>query len=156
MVHFQTGGDTSPRFTNPNGTTPITGNVAVDQITGLMWTKDGNTPGPATCSPGTIKTWQAALDYVACLNTWSYLGYSDWRLPNVNELESMVNAEQIDTSTWLNGLGFINVQSEYYWSSTTVASVAGNAWYDYLREGGVGSGFQKTLVYPVWPVRVGQ
>lgn len=47
-----------PRFTNSDGSTPITGNVVVDQLTGLMWTKDGNLPG------GT-KTWQEALDYVA-------------------------------------------------------------------------------------------
>jgi len=72
----------NPRFIdNSDGT-------VTDQLTGLMWTQDGNAPGPAVCSPAITKTWQGALDYVACLNTNAYLGYTDWRLPNVNELES--------------------------------------------------------------------
>src|SRR3990170_852984 len=50
----------TPRFTD-NGNSTVT-----DNLTGLMWTKDGNAPGPAICSPATtLKTWQEALDYVA-------------------------------------------------------------------------------------------
>ena len=32
----------SSRFTNPDGSTPITGDVILDQLTGLMWLKDAN------------------------------------------------------------------------------------------------------------------
>ena len=144
----------SPRFTNPDGSTPISGSVVVDQLTGLMWTKDGNAPGPATCSPGVSKTWQGSLDYVACLNTWSYLGYADWRLPNVNELESLLNVGQNNTSAWLNGLGFANVQANYYWSSSTIAYSTDSAWV-LLRDSVVSYNF-KTIFYYVWPVRSGQ
>ena len=56
-----------------------------------MWTEDGNAPGPAACDPGAAKTWQEALDYVARLNANAYLGHVDWRLPNRNELRSLVN-----------------------------------------------------------------
>src|SRR3990172_2422389 len=105
-----------PRFTdNTDGT-------VTDNLTGLMWTKDGNAPEPAACSPGTEKTWQEALDYVACLNTNAYLGYTDWRLPNVNEFDSLVNAGPPNMATWLNTQGFSNVQSNIYWSSTSLAS----------------------------------
>lgn len=82
-----------PRFANPDGTMPLTDSVVADRLTGLMWTRDGNAPGPASCSPATTKTWNDALNYVTCLNTNSYLGYRDWRLPNINELESLINAE---------------------------------------------------------------
>ena len=61
------------------------------------------------------------MDYVACLNANSYLGYTDWHLPNINEMESLVNAGQNDSATWLNTQGFINVQSNYYWSATSSA-----------------------------------
>ncbi len=64
----------NPRFTdNANGTVN-------DNLTGLMWTKDANAPGPAACGPATTKTWQGALDYAACLNTNSYFEYTDWLL----------------------------------------------------------------------------
>jgi hypothetical protein len=32
----------NPRFTNPDGTTPVTGGVVVDRLTGLMWLRDAN------------------------------------------------------------------------------------------------------------------
>ncbi len=35
----------NPRFTNPGGTTPVNGNIVLDKLTGLEWTKDGNNKG---------------------------------------------------------------------------------------------------------------
>ena len=98
----------NPRFT-------VSGDCVNDNLTGLMWAKNGN------LSNGT-KTWQEALNYVASMNSGSGLcGYKDWRLPNVNELVSLLNACEVDSSTWLNSQGFSSVQSNYYWSSTTDA-----------------------------------
>ncbi|MBF0592917.1 MAG: DUF1566 domain-containing protein, partial [Nitrospirae bacterium] len=75
----------NPRFTVNSDQT------VNDNLTGLVWTKDAGTPTVGSCAGGKM-TWQAALDYVSCLNTANYLGYNDWRMPNVNELESLVNA----------------------------------------------------------------
>ena len=139
-----------PRFTdNSNGT-------VTDILTGLMWTQDGNAPGPSACSPGTTKTWQDALDYVACLNTNSYLGYTDWRMPNVNEHESLINAEQPNSSTWLNTQGFSNVQSDYYWSSTSYSGGMSDAWFVSMWSGLVGGYNKSYYFFYVWPVRSGQ
>ncbi|MGA9109983.1 MAG: DUF1566 domain-containing protein [Smithella sp.] len=140
----------SSRFTN-NGDGTIT-----DKLTGLMWTQNANTPGPAGCSPGgaqPFETWQGSLTYVACLNTNSYLGYTDWRLPNVNELNSLVNAGQVDTADWLNNVGFSNVQINEYWSSTS-GTIVGDARCVDMIEGDLtqaATGF----TFPVWPVRMG-
>ena len=140
----------SPRFTD-NGDSTVTDNLA-----GLMWTQDAGTPAVGTdgCSGG-VKSWQDALTYVACLNTINYLGYSDWRLPNMNELESLLkNAEEANLVTWLNGEGFANVRSAYWTSSTYVPS-AGSAWCVSISNNGTNMGSGKPFasnIY-VWPVR---
>ena len=137
----------SPRFTD-NGDETIT-----DRLTGLMWAQYGNAPGPA-CLPGVTKTWQDALVYTACLNTNNYLGHSDWRLPNVNELESLVHFGQSNPDTWLIAQGFSDVQNNWYWSSTTYRTTTSEAWVVNMLNGIVSSGGKAANNY-VWPVRAG-
>ncbi len=134
------------RFTNPDGTT-VLGDIVLDNQSGLMWTKDAALTEP-------IK-WEKALDYVALLNSSEYLGYSDWRLPNVNELESLINAGEPETAIWLDAQGFSNVQTSFYWSSSTYAGNSIKAWsvnvnHGYLHE------YHKYSSRYVWPVRAGQ
>ena len=88
-----------PRFSN-HGNGTIT-----DNLTGLMWTQDGQPSILSACTPSATMTWQDALAHVACLNTHSHLGYTNWRVPNVIELESVVNSEYGSTTDWL-GLQF--------------------------------------------------
>ena len=131
-----------PRFT-------VSGDCVTDNLTGLMWAKNGNLPN------GT-QTWQGALDYVASINAGSGLcGYKDWRLPNINELESLVNAGEANSATWLNTQGFSNVQSDFYWSSTTNANSTDCALFVHVWSGFVGYGSRPFLFY-IWPVRSGQ
>ena len=130
--------------------------AVTDNLTGLMWTEDANAPGPSACGSGIYMTWQSALDYVKCLNNNNYLGYSDWHLPNINELESLINANEPNQATWLNTQGFSNVQADYYWSSSTYASFTSNAWVVYMSYGYVShSGYKSSFYSYVWPVRAG-
>jgi len=146
----------NPRFT-ANADTSVT-----DNVTGLAWTPSGNLmptkdtgwDADGTANDGMV-TWQHALDYVAKLNTDNYLGHNDWRLPDINELESLVNAGQSNTATWLNTQGFTNAQARGYWSSTSFTSNAVFAWGVGMYGGGVGY-TNKTGSYYVWPVRAGQ
>ena len=138
-----------PRFTD-NGDQTVT-----DNLTGLIWTKDGNAPGPAACQPAQKKTWQQALDYAACLNTNNYLGHNDWRVPNKNELRSLVNYGQANSAVWLNNQKFTNVQTGWYWSSTIPASDMVSAWFVSMDDGGL-SYNDKTDQYYAWPVRSGK
>ncbi len=128
----------SPRFTVDG-----TGLCITDNLTGLMWVR---TPG------STLRTWANALSDA---NGLSLCGYNDWRLPNVNELESLINAEQANSATWLNGQGFSNVQAGYYWSSSTYADYTAGAWDVYMYNGNVVA-YSKTSADYVWPVRAGQ
>jgi Protein of unknown function (DUF1566)/Domain of unknown function DUF11 len=56
-----------------------------DGLTGLMWAKNANLPSGQ-------RNWQGALDYVNTLNSGAGLcGHNDWRVPNINELQSLLN-----------------------------------------------------------------
>ena len=138
----------SPRFSD-NGDKTLT-----DNLTGLIWPKDGRTDAPGSCTLGAM-TWQQALDYVACLNTNDYLGHNDWRLPNVSELESLINLGQPENGNWLQTQGFSLSQDSEYWTSTTDVSQPGNAWGLDNADGCVNSD-EKTLTSLVRSVRGGQ
>ena len=94
-----------PRFED-NGDGTVT-----DHLTGLVWLKNANCFG--------TRTWANALTSCnslasgACgLTDGSAAG--DWRLPNVVELESLVNIGASNSATWLNAHGFIGVQSAFH------------------------------------------
>ena len=134
-----------PRFTVNEDTT------LTDNLTGLVWGPDAGTPtiGPCLGSP---KTWQEALGYIGCLNANNYLGYNDWRLPNLNEQESLIHAGEADSSAWLISQNITNATMAYYWTSTTSVASPEEAWGVNLQQGEVSYGAKDSANY-VWPVR---
>ncbi len=148
-----------PRFLN-NGDATIT-----DKLTGLMWMENAGTPSIGLCTGGS-KTWQEALEYVACLNSLNHLGHSDWRLPNRKEFESITDFSKFNPIL-PDKHPFINVHSlpapapgpDYYWTSTThSASNINGAWACFSFEGGIQEEFKSGTVLGndyVWPVRGG-
>jgi len=129
-----------PRFT-------VNGDCVIDNLTGLMWAKNANLSGG-------VRTWKGALDFVTSINAGTVLcGYQDWRLPNVNELESFLNPDEATTAPWLIAQGFTNVQSYYYWSSTTYYGT-NYAWFVDMGNGYVDF-YTKAATAFLWPVRSG-
>jgi len=55
------------------------GNVVTNNYSQLQWQDD---------SVGSAKTWREAIDYCEAL---TLDGLSGWRLPNINELKSIIN-----------------------------------------------------------------
>ncbi len=79
------------------------GDITVtDSITGLMWQQEYVAN----------KTWQQALKYCEVL---TYAGYDDWRLPNKNELASLLNHNKLVSPR----SDFPNMPSDWFWSSST-------------------------------------
>jgi hypothetical protein len=128
------------RFTD-NGDQTIT-----DNLTGLIWKKDLSTEG--------YHTWQQALDYILALNNQNHLGYNDWRLPNRNELWSLINFGERNSGVWLEGKGFIVAPTSLA-SSTTDSSSVDNFWAIDLAPGLLISVSKTNPFYSVWPVRGG-
>jgi len=137
-----------PRFTdNADGT-------VTDNLTGLMWLKDGNCLSK--------KRWKDSFSMITDFNNnpknYNCLGYavnySDWRLLNINELESVINYGVSDSATWLNAGGFIDVKNVYYWASTTFNVTTSKAWLVRMSDG-YKLQVSKANSYFVWPVRSG-
>ena len=109
----------SPRFTdNGNGT-------VTDNLTGLIWLKDANCTDSAggIIRDGGLLNWPSALAWCNNLAHGSCgltdnSAAGDWRLPNINELKSLVDHSRHDPDL-PGGHPFANVQSVWYWSSTS-------------------------------------
>ena len=134
----------TPRFTD-NGDGTIT-----DNLTGLIWLKNANCFG--------IRSWNNALSDSNGLENGE-CGLTDgssageWRLPNYRELFSLVDAENYNPAL-PSGNPFNNVQSNYYWSSTTLATWTELVWVVGMGDGFVGNDYKVFDGY-VWPVRGG-
>ena len=88
--------------------------LMTDNTTGLTW--QGCTAGQSgtICEIGTAPTytWQNALKYCEGL---SWGNQTDWRLPNVNELSSIVDRRH----NTINTVVFPATPNDYFWSSST-------------------------------------
>lgn len=100
------------RFTD-NGDGTIT-----DNATSLMWPKDATDVGLNMID-------RAWADQIAHIEGLTFAGHSDWRMPNLVELQSIIDwtaaAPDLDST-------FLNAQEKFPWVSTTTDNTA-NAFY---------------------------
>lgn len=75
-----------------------------------------------------IYSWNEAKEKVKELNNKKYLGYNDWRLPTLTELQSLITYNKTKNASLLETQGFSNIQASYYWSSTTYAYYTSSVW----------------------------
>ena len=92
-----------------------------DSSTGLMWMKNDS---------GTTMNWSAALNYAEGID---FATFSDWRLPNAKELQSIVDYTHAPDATnptmrgpALNTTIFnISEEESWFWTSTTHLEASG-------------------------------
>lgn len=108
---------------NGNGT-------ITDNYTGLIWQKTQS---------GSTLTWEEALVYATGL---SLAGKSDWRIPNIKELQSL-NDEKLAKPSF-NKTFFPNILSGNFWSSTSQVNSPTRAW-DINVDYGIVSYTEKTV-----------
>ncbi len=118
-----------------------------DNVTNLIWSKQADiTRGPVT--------WNEALQTIRAINRYCYGGISQWRLPNINELESLVDCRYHSPALSIDHL-FTGLQ-DGYWSATTSFFETDWAWVLYLNKGACGVGHKPGKTFYVWPVATGK
>lgn len=103
---------------NPDSayTADLINGTVKDTRTGLMWKTctEGQTWNGSTCEgQATPYTWSAALELPEAA---VFAGYDDWRIPNVKELESLV--EDCRKAPSINDTFFPNTPNAHFWSAS--------------------------------------
>ncbi len=137
---YQAGFPMRERFID-NGDGTVT-----DSCTGCMWQKaTADTDGNGTINDNDKLTWENALIYAEELES---AGHGDWRLPNIRELQTIVDyGSRLPT-----GLRF-RAEESWYWSSSSFVVDPVFAWYVDFYFGHVGADF-KGLRFHVRCVRL--
>ncbi len=145
----------NPRFTK-NGDGTVT-----DNHTGLVWIGNAN-------KIGDTMNWENALTYCNSLaddgvNLTDGSVAGDWRLPNIKELQSLIDyaycnpslSNTAGTGQWSAGDPFDDIVSGSYWSSTySLYGSTYSAWYVSMASGATRHNIMNSP-YRVWPVRDG-
>jgi hypothetical protein len=126
----------APRFVVRQGTVQ-------DRLTGICWLQN------ADVSAGAL-SWEESLNYIRKLDLPLPEQSKQWRLPTINELESLVDCNR-HTPALPDGHPFKNVR-DVYWSSTSSFYEPAWAWALYLHKGATGVGFKREKGFHLWPV----
>jgi hypothetical protein len=112
----------------------------VDHLTGLRWYRHANLTGETV-------NWAGALDAIKALRQRTR---QSWRLPNINELESLVDCAAHTPA--LPACHPFKETMDGYWSSTSSGYEPDWAFALYMHKGAVGVGQKKDPHFYAWPV----
>lgn len=138
-------------FSLPDSATLWT--MVKDNFTGLIW--EAKTDNHSIHRKHDLYTWQNAQDvFIKELNNLNFGGCTDWRLPTIDELLSIVDKHMYNSSTHIDY--FPNSLPSVYWSSTTNVENTSKAFFVDFSNGHVGNYRDKLDAYYVRAVRGGQ
>ena len=144
--YTNTFGEDADYTCNPHSYTDLGNGVVRDNVTELEWQQ--------ATAPGTY-TWAQAITYCENL-TLPAGGYSDWRLPTIKELSTLVDSSIPYPGPTINTSYFPDTVASDYWSSTTNAYYTSYAWYVYFGYGTAYGNYKYNGYYYVRAVRGGQ
>ncbi len=105
--------------------------TVTDDVTGLMW--DQSIFAGTACVNGEIEelstkfyNWSPALQTAVTANVCHYKGHSDWRLPNIQELGSLIDWSRSNPA--IDSGAFPDTPVGRFWSSTSQISSGTHAW----------------------------
>ena len=111
-----------------------------DNLTGLVW--EGKPTTGVRAATNTYRNYDSnygaaaeiagpynAATYIAAVNSASLCDFTDWRLPTLDELQSIVDYGVSYSGPTIDQTWFPNTRNFYYWSSSSKTGAAINAWY---------------------------
>ena len=128
-----------------------------DTKTGLIWKRCLEGQSGSDCASGSAEafTWQQALQRAQTVNSsGGFAGFSDWRLPTIKELSSLVEHQCVDPA--INLTRFPNASNHFLWSSSAVAGLTYSAWNFYFYDGYTVWGSEGNRSHQLRLVRSGQ
>ncbi|MFW9879030.1 MAG: DUF1566 domain-containing protein, partial [Candidatus Thorarchaeota archaeon] len=91
--------------------------IVIDHTTGLMWQQAGSDDR---------RTYEKAQEYIEQLNQYNFAGFSDWRLPTLEEAMSLMEAKpNEDNELYINSM--FDKERQHIWTADKVS--ASRAWY---------------------------
>ena len=127
--------------------------TVTDTRTALMWKicAEGQLWNAGACTGSVaVATWDVALGWA---EGSTFAGHSDWRLPSLKELRSLVEECRFNPS--INDTVFLGASNSDFWSASPYVGRSDYAWYVNF-----GSGYAaityRTYHRSVWLVRGGQ
>lgn len=133
--------------------------TALDQGTGLVWTRHANMPGKQLFWKGDGNVYS----FIQKMNKENFAGYADWRVPTRDEMAGLIayakslGYEPDRYETWpyrqLRQLGFMDVRDYDYWTATRNSPE--ELWIADLASGRIAPK-PDSKPYCLWPVRGGE
>ncbi|MBK1724722.1 DUF1566 domain-containing protein [Thiocystis violacea] len=122
----------------------IQNDTVQDQTTGLMWKQCAEGLGGVGCAQGeaTTLSWKGALRRG---RSSTFAGYSDWRLPDREELLSLLQRRCRGMD--IDGVNFPNTPAAQFWSSTPASYYPGSAWRVHFGNGDIDYGTKGDSAY---------
>jgi hypothetical protein len=120
----------------------LTGYGNTDNLTGLIWTPVGEYMD--------VESWNSAVDYCQSLVTGNiFLGYKNWRLPTIKELQSLVDYSRNSPALPVGSPNILPSTTSHCWSSTTSSSNSAEAFYINFGNGSSNQGPKTNAFYAI-------
>lgn len=127
--------DWNKNFSNPRGdfaneyeVKTIRGDkIVLDHATGLMWHQSGS---EAYMKYDKVKQW------IDELNRRGYAGYSDWRLPTLEEGASLIERSKMNGDLYIDPK--FSAEQRWIWTTDPATDLSGRVWIIYFPYGYVG------------------
>jgi hypothetical protein len=110
--------------------------VVIDHATGLMWQQSG--------APEQMNLKRAGK-YIKKLNQEQYGGYSDWRLPTIEELASLLEPAKKNGDLYIDPV--FDPKQRWCWTADHVKNSFNTAWIAHFLHGNVSIRYTGTAFY---------